>query len=105
MKKEKVEAILSAPTVTLKELLNKPELLEGKEGFWFFTPYAFPNPAGPVVRKMRLDKNKRWIISDIDTGDDYEEFQSAMPFKDSELFMYPHLAWMLEGDSIEGHLY
>ena len=49
MKTEKVEAILSAPTVTLKELLNKPELLEGKEGFWFFTPYAFPNPAGPVA--------------------------------------------------------
>lgn len=76
--------------------------MEGKEGFWFFTPYAFPNPAGPVVRKMRLDENKRWIISDIDTGDDYEEFQGSMPFKDSELFMYPHLAWMLEGDSIEG---
>lgn len=35
MKTEKVEAILSAPTVTLKELLNKPELLVGKEGFWF----------------------------------------------------------------------
>lgn len=105
MKTEKVEAILSAPTVTLKELLNKPELLVGKEGFWFFTDYTFPNPAGPVVRKMRLDKKRRWIISDIDTGDDYEEFQGAMSYKDSELFLYPHLAWMLEGDSIEGHLY
>lgn len=80
MKTEKVKAILSAPTVTLKELLNKPELLDGKEGFWFSTPYAFPNPAGPVFRKMRLDENKRWIISDIDTGDDYEEFQGAMPY-------------------------
>lgn len=33
MKTEKVEAILSAPTVPLKELLNKQELLDGKEGF------------------------------------------------------------------------
>lgn len=105
MKTEKVEAILSAPTVRLKELLNKPELLDGKEGFWFLNPSAFPNPDGQVLRKMRLDKDKRWIISDIDTGDDYEEFQGAKPFKDSELFIYPHLAWMLEGDSIEGHLY
>lgn len=105
MKTEKVEAILSAPTVTLKELLDKPELLKDKGGFWFLNPSAFPNPAGPVLRKMRLDKDKRWIISDIDTGDDYEEFQGAKPFKDSELFIYPHLAWMLEGDSIEGHLY
>lgn len=105
MKTEKVEAILSAPTVTHKELLYKPELLKDKGGFWFLNPSAFPNPAGPVLRKMRLDKDKRWIISDIDTGDDYEEFQGAMPFKDSELFIYPHLAWMLKGDSIEGHLY
>ena len=28
MKTEKVEAILSAPTVTLKELLNKPEVFK-----------------------------------------------------------------------------
>lgn len=56
MKTEKVEAILSAPTVTLKELLNKPELLEGKEGFWFFTPYAFPNPAGPVGQIQKREK-------------------------------------------------
>lgn len=105
MKTEKFEAILSAPTVTLKELLNKPELLEGKEGFWFLNSGAFPNPAGPVLRKMRLDENRRWIISDIDTGDDYEEFQGSRPYKDGELFMYSHLAWMLEGDSVEGHLY
>lgn len=105
MKTEKFEAILSAPTVRLKDLLNKPELLDGKEGFWFLNPSAFPNPAGPVLRKMRLDENRRWIISDIDTGDDYEEFQGSRPYKDGELFMYSHLAWMLAGDSIEGHLY
>ena len=99
MKTEKVEAILSAPTVRLKELLNKPELLDGKEGFWFLNSGAFPNPAGPVLRKMRLDENRRWIISD------YEEFQGSRPYKDGELFMYSHLAWMLAGDSIEGHLY
>lgn len=104
MKTEKVEAILSAPTVTLKELLNKPELLVGKEGFWFSNPTAFPNPAGPVLRKMRLDENKRWIISDIDTGDDFEEFYNKH-FKDAELFMHPHFVWMLEGDSVKGHLY
>ena len=104
MKTEKVEKILNAPTVKFKEVLNNPELLKGKEGFWFLNPDAFPNPAGLVLRKMRLDETKLWIVSDIDTGDDFEEFYYKH-FKDAELFLHPHFVWMLEGDSIEGHLY
>ena len=104
METAKVEKILNVPTVRFKELLNNPELLEGKEGFWFLNPYAFPNPAGPVLRKIRLDKDKHWVISDIDTGDDFEEFYDKH-FKDAELFMHSHFVWMLEGDSIKGHLY
>lgn len=104
MKTEKVEAILSAPTVTLKELLSKPELLADKEGFWFLNLYAFPNPAGPVLRKIRLDKKKHWVISDIDTGDDFEEFYDKH-FEDAELFTHPYFRWMFERNSIEGHLY
>ncbi len=34
----------------------------------------------------------------------FEEFYNKH-FKDAELFMHPHFVWMLEGDSIKGHLY
>lgn len=102
MSKEEITKILSAPTVAFKEVLENPGLLEGKT-FWVINPSCSLISEEIALRKVQLDNNKLWVVSDLDPRDDFEELYSKH-FTKQEIQMHPDTLWMLK-DGLTGHIY